>query len=226
MMKRFNQFFGAGLLAVCSMGCQPVANVQPQPIHKSVVVDLDAVAKALHWDSLIAGKVEEATRNLNAQLLKAAENMENELKQQQASLGANPTPEQITNFKQSQARVQQNIQNNKRIAEQAREAVRAEQISLFRKRVKPIAGGVAKSHDADMVLIANADVVWFEAAVDVTGDIIAAMRAQALKAEDSAATVTAKVTASTPAESNSGTPDASHETQGAEAAAPVQATDP
>ena len=178
-MKYISLVGAAGLFLLVGIGCDRPAPVAP-PSSQSVVVDLEAVAKALSWDSLIAGKVEEATRHLNAQLVQAAKSMESELKTQQAGLGANPFPEQLEAFKQAQARVQQNIQNNKLIAEQAREAVRNEQILLFRKRVKPVAGRVARQHEAEVVLIANEDVVWFDANVDITGEVIAAMRAEAM----------------------------------------------
>src|SRR5207244_1770169 len=52
----------------------------------AVVVDLDAVARAMGRDRVIDRRVEQATQALNAKLLEAAASMEKELKKQQADI--------------------------------------------------------------------------------------------------------------------------------------------
>jgi Skp family chaperone for outer membrane proteins len=156
----------------------PSAPSGPPAGNRSVVVDLDAVAKAMGWDAVITKRVELATQNLNAQLIQAAENLEKELKQLQADLGASPTEPQLARFQQSKLRVQQTVQSNKTLAEQARDAVRAEQILLFRKEIKPVAGLIAGERHAEVVLIANQDVVWYDPAADITGEVISRLRAK------------------------------------------------
>jgi Skp family chaperone for outer membrane proteins len=166
-------------LALALAGCQPSHLEGTKESGKTVVVDLEAVAKAMGWDVLIAKKVEAATQNLNAQLLQAADNMDKDLKKQQSELGATPTQEQLVEFQKAKARVQQTIQNNKSVAEQAREGVRAQQILRFRTEVKPVAARIAQRHSAEVVLIANLDVVWFASSADITGEVIATLRAKA-----------------------------------------------
>jgi Skp family chaperone for outer membrane proteins len=145
----------------------------------AMVVDLEAVAKATGRDVLIANKVEAATQDLNAQLIQAAQEMEKELKKQQAESGSSPTEEQRAKLRQTAQRIQQNIQNNKEIAEQARQRVRNEHILLFRREVKPIAARIAARHRAAVVLIADQDVVWFAPSADITAEMIAELRTTA-----------------------------------------------
>ena len=55
--------------------------------NSTVVVDLDAVARAMGRDLLIDRKVEQATQALNAKLLAAADNMEKEYKKKFFNVG-------------------------------------------------------------------------------------------------------------------------------------------
>ena len=169
--------------AWCHMSTARAGSSQPQRAPSSgtargaVVVDLDVVAKALGRDAEITRKVEQAPENLNAQLIQAAQEMEKQLQQQKTDLGDTPSPEAREEFRQTELRAAQNIRNNKVRGEQTRQSVRDEQIPKFRGEVKPIAGRVAKDRGAQVVLIANQTVVWFEPVADITADIIAAMRA-------------------------------------------------
>jgi Skp family chaperone for outer membrane proteins len=108
--------------------------------------------------------------------------MEKELKKQQADAGNSPTEEQRAKLRQTAQRIQQNIQSNREIAEQARQRVRNEHIQLFRREIKPIAARLAARHHAAVVLIADQDVVWFAPSADITAEIIAEMRSAATAA--------------------------------------------
>jgi Skp family chaperone for outer membrane proteins len=141
-------------------------------------LDLDAVAKATGRDVLIARAVEAATQQLNAQLVQAARDMDDEIKQLQSKFGTSPTPQQQAELQRARARAQQNIQNNKLVAESARNRVRAEQILLFRNEVRPIAAEVARQHNAEMVIIPNDNVVWHANTIDITGEVITQWRAR------------------------------------------------
>jgi len=144
----------------------------------AVVADLDAVARAMGRDVLVGKRVEQATQLLNTKLIEAAKNMEKELKQQQTELGASATEEQRAKLKQTVQKIQANIQSNKEIAEQARQGVRAEQIQLFRSEVKAIAARLAAKQQANLVMVAGQDVLWFAPSADITAAVIAEMRSQ------------------------------------------------
>src|SRR5712672_3547878 len=127
----------------------------------AVVVDLDAVARAMGRDTLIDKRVEQATQTLNSKLIEAAANMEKEFKKQQTEFGTSPTEEQRGKLKQTAQKIQENIQSNKEIAGQARQRVRLEQIQIFRNEVKAIAARLAAKRQASLVMVATQDVLWF-----------------------------------------------------------------
>ena len=158
-------------LSLGLIGCQPAP--------RSVVMDLDAVAKAMGRDVAIAARVEAATQQLNTQLLQAARDMEEELTKLQTQIGSSTNPDQLDQLRQARLRVQQNIQNNKLVAENARNRVRSEQILILRNEVRPIAAQIAKSRQAEVVLLSSQDVMWFAPSADITSEVIADMRARA-----------------------------------------------
>ena len=162
--------FATVAMAIVLSGCKPTG--------RSVVLDLDAVAKATGRDVLIGRAVESATHQLNVQLVQAARDMDEEIKQLQAKIGTSPTPQQQAELQRARARAQQNIQNNKLVAETARNRVRAEQILLFRNEVRPIAAEIARQHNAEIVIIPNDNVVWHATSVDITGEVITQWRAR------------------------------------------------
>ena len=166
----------------------------------AVVVDLDAVARAMGRDTLIDKRVEQATQTLNAKLIEAAANMEKEFKKQQTEFGTSPTDEQRGKLKQTAQKIQENIQNNKENATQARQRVRLEQIQIFRNEVKAIASRLAAKRQASLVMVANQDVLWFTPSSDITAAVIAEMRspAAAAAAETGSAPALARTNAAPP----------------------------
>ena len=170
-----------------------------QPAQRSVVMDLDAVAKAMGRDVLITRRVDAATQQLNTQLLQAAREMEEELKKIQAQIGSSPNPEQSAQLRRVRAQVQQNIQNNKLVAENARNRVRGEQILLLRSEVGPIAAQLAKSRKAEVVLLASQGVMWFAPSADITSEVIAKMRAQSPSSQEPAPVLPKEQTNAAPA---------------------------
>jgi Skp family chaperone for outer membrane proteins len=185
---------------VAAAGCWPAAT----PANTPLVVDLDAVAKAMGRDAEIAQKIEQATESLNAQLIQAAQEMEKQLQKQKAEMGATPSASEREKYRQAELRVQQHIRNNKAIAEQARQAVRDRQILVFRMEVKPIAAKIAQKRNAKLVTVATHEVVWFDPSADITAEVIAEMRAYAATAS------VAPAKAPPPAQTNA--PDSTNET--------------
>ncbi len=161
----------AVLLCSCS---RPEGAASP-----AVVVDLDAVARAMGRDRLIDRRVEQATQALNAKLLEAAASMEKELKKQQADIGTAATDEQRAKLKQTAQKIQENIQNNREVAAQARQRFRLEEIQRFRNEIKAVAAPIAEKHRASMVVVASQDILWFKPSADITATVIAEIRSQA-----------------------------------------------
>jgi len=196
-MMRMFKFSLVALSAVLLCSCnQPSGSGGTN----AVVVDLDAVARAMGRDTLIDKRVEQATQTLNSKLIEAAANMEKELKKQQTEFGTSPTEEQRGKLKQTAQKIQENIQSNKEIAGQARQRVRLEQIQIFRNEVKAIAARLAAKRQASLVMVANQDVLWFTPSSDITAAVIAEMRspAAAPAAETGSAPASARTNAVPP----------------------------
>jgi hypothetical protein len=173
---RLSKFYTFAFTSILLCGCNRPASTS----NSAVVVDLDAVARAMGRDLVIDGKVEQATQALNARLITAADTMEKEYKKQQVATGSSPTDEQRTKLKQMAQKIQETIRNNKEVASQARQRFRLEQIQLFRNDVRTVASKLAEKQRATMVFVAGQEVLWFTPTADITAPVIAAMRSQAL----------------------------------------------
>jgi hypothetical protein len=152
------RLFNYGLVAFASL-LLCACNRPAASSNSSVVVDLDAVARAMGRDLAIDRKVEQATQALNTRLLAAADSMEKEYKKQQAAAGNSPTDEQRAKLKQLAQKIGETIQNNKEVAAQARQRFRLEQIQLLRNDVKTVASKIAEKQHATMVFVAGQEVL-------------------------------------------------------------------
>src|SRR4051794_15988392 len=201
-------FIAAASLLLCS------CNRPASSSNSAVLVDLDAVARAMGRDLLIDRKVEQATQALNAKLLAAADSMEKEYKKQQAAAGNSPTDEQRAKLKQLTQKIQETIQNNKEVAAQARQRFRLEQIQLLRNDVKAVASRIAEKQHATMVFVAGQEVLWFTSSADITAAVIAEMRTQALSPSETETqkVSTATDTSTVPGQSESSRTNAASET--------------
>src|SRR2546425_343304 len=160
------------------VGCDQ--RVHSPQAHRLVVLDLDAIARALGRDVAIQQQVEAATRSLNTQLLQAAQEMQKQLDDEKAKLGSKPTDEEHGRLRQLQARANESIRNNKLLAQLRQQEVRKELIQRFRSELKPIAEALAKRWGASAVLVATDELLWFSEADDITDEVIAELRARAL----------------------------------------------
>ncbi|MEX2670505.1 MAG: OmpH family outer membrane protein [Phycisphaeraceae bacterium] len=150
---------------------------QQQLATTAAVVDLDAVAKAIGKDTEITEQIEAAVQQMNERLRTAAQEMQEQLEAEQEKLGDDPTEEQVARLRQMAAKAQQNVQNNRSAAQLRRNQVRTQLIQQFREEARPIAEKVAKASGANVVLLANDNVLWYESAADITGLVITEMRA-------------------------------------------------
>ena len=147
-----------------------------QPSH--AVVDLVAVAKATGRDTVIQQQIEVATRGLNEQLVEAAKKMQEQLDAEKAKHGEKPTEEQTKSLAALTAAAHEKLQNNKMLAKLRQDEVRAQMIIAFRDEVRPIAAKIAMERGASIVITTSGQVVWFDVSIDITDELIAALRAR------------------------------------------------
>ena len=147
------------------------------------VVDLDAVAKAVGREALIRQQLERATQQLNQQLVNAANEMKQALEAEQKKLGEAPAEEDQRRLRVMLAQANQNVQNNQTLAQMRVNQLKNELIVHFRNEVRPLTEKAAKEAGAAVVLVASENnVLWFDPALDLTDEVIAAYRANPPKA--------------------------------------------
>lgn len=203
-MKHLNRNLAAAALTVFTaflfVGC---TGDDPQT---TAVVDLDAVAKAVGRHDSMNAELEAATQQLNQVLQQAAANIQAEYAAEKKRLGDELTDQGKARLAQLAARAQQVVARNKIVAQNARANVRATLINKFREHVRPLTERVARDRGANVVLIANQNVVWHDSAIDITGAVIDAYKANPPAIAETPTTTNPEESPQTPTEPPDDTP--------------------
>ncbi len=166
-----------GAAVVMAATCLATAQDAKAPA-RVAIVDLDAVAKAVGRDAVIRQQLEAATQQLNQQLIKAATEMKSQIEAEQKKLGEKPSEDDQKRVQQMLATANQNVQNNKMVAQLRQQQLRNELIVQFRNEIRPMAEKAARSQGASAVFVAADNVVlWFDPSLDITDEVIAEYRA-------------------------------------------------
>jgi len=167
----------AGLLAATFSGCDrsPAGN----PAGAVAVIDLDAVAKELGRDKVMAQSVQEQLAALNEQLATIQVSYEKELSDRRARLGDNPPPEEVQRLSDAMSQVAVNRERIQAEAKQKLAQYRAKLIRTFRDEVRPVARQVAAEKGLSVIITKNDHVVFdFAAASDITDEVTSRLRSK------------------------------------------------
>ncbi|MCK4704541.1 MAG: OmpH family outer membrane protein [Gammaproteobacteria bacterium] len=145
----------------------------------TVIVDLNAVAKALGRDELMQKEIQEAEAKLKTQLEQIAKNIQEQVAVEKEKLGSKKSEENNAKLQQLALQAQQTFRKEQMAAEQQAAQLRKQLIVAFREEVKLVAEPVAIEQKADMVKLVSDDLLWFDASIDITGEVISRMRASA-----------------------------------------------
>ena len=142
------------------------------------VMDLGVIAEATGQDELIRSEAEAARNALAEQLQQFAQSLDQQLVAEGEKVGADPTPEQLQFLQQlnAQARAQMNEAQTQAQAQAAQ--IEQTLVAEFRGVISPLAEEIARSKGASAVLAIDAYVFWFDPAIDITDEVIAAWRAR------------------------------------------------
>lgn len=146
------------------------------------VVDLNAVAKATGRDEAINERMESARVDLNEQLTQIAGDLEQQLKDEQEKVGAAPEPAEQQQLQEMAVRAQRQLAEKQQLAQQKATQFQLELVNEFRLQLKPVAEKVAASRGADIVVVLDDAVLWFDSGIDITAEVIADLRANPLPA--------------------------------------------
>jgi len=165
------------ILLAWAAGCERKAPpASTSPAGRSVVVDLDAVAKAVGRMETITQQIRQANQSLLAQRAKLAQDMERQIKEAIEKAGDKPTDDQKKEIQQMRFNANQRMQMIDLEVRQKSGQVRATAITAFRDEVRPVAERLARERRAGVVLTSTEQVLWFDPENDITSDVIAALR--------------------------------------------------
>jgi len=174
-MKSMTGLWVACVTAILMIaGCDQMPGMGPG----TLVIDLTTVAKAIGQDQSMQDRAEAAREDLNTQLTESARELEQQIEQERVKFGESPTEEQQLQLQQM---TQQAQQRYGQLQAEAQQNVQQHEINLvqeFREQVRPFAEKIARSRGAEVVLLADQSVFWLDPAVDITGEVIDALRAQ------------------------------------------------
>jgi Skp family chaperone for outer membrane proteins len=148
----------------------------------ALVVDLQAVARALGRDEEMTQKLEQARQLLSEQLLQIGVDLEKQLKEKETELGRTSKDDKDESREQLEQLTQQaNIQlkKNQQLANQKAISYRDMLVDGFRKEVMTVAESIAHKHQAVAVYVTGSNLLWYSNTIDITDEVIGSMRAQA-----------------------------------------------
>jgi Skp family chaperone for outer membrane proteins len=153
-------------LTVVLLAAMALAGCDRSP--EVAVIDVDAVAKAIGRDEVIKQQMQAAREQLAQQLSQRAEVLKERLEQ---------TPSQ-----ESEAEARRVWQQAMTLAEQRAREYQLVLIAEFTEQLRPVTEKIARAHGVRVVFSARTSTVWFEPEADLTGAVIAELRANPLPA--------------------------------------------
>lgn len=186
------------VLATAGVVCAAmVAGCQPQGGAAGVaIIDLDAIARALGRDDVIAQQINVANQQLAGQLGQVATNLQQQVQARRDEyevIGDEAEQE----LQELTAVANQRLQQTQQLAQQRSAQFRQAVINSFRNEVTPYASEIASARGAVAVVTVATPMLWFDAKADITDEVIAAMREAGAGLERAAPPATAVAPAAT-----------------------------
>jgi len=191
-----------GLSAVCLMSVLLLTGCDKLPGSAgpgTLIVDLGAIAKATGQEESMQSRAQTVREEVNAQLAESAANLEQQIEQERESYGDTPTVEQQQQLQQTMAQAQQQYGQLQAGAQQQLQQLEINMVMEFRDQIKPVAEKIAQSRNAHLIVLADQSVFWLDPAIDITGDVISALRAEGVFS-DAEATPVPEMPAAAPGE--------------------------
>ena len=167
----------AGIASLALLaGCEPQGGGRAAV----AIIDLDAVARALGRDDVIAQQINIANQQLAGQLGQVATDLQQQVQARRDEYDvigdeAQQELEQLT------AVANQRLQQTQQLAQQRSAQFQQAVINAFRNEVSPYASQIATERGAVAVITVATPMLWFDSNADITDEVIAAMRAAGLE---------------------------------------------
>jgi len=162
-------------LLLLTQGCeQRVPTQKPE----SLVVDLTAVTKAVGKNEEINAVLDQAREQLNARLQDLTGRLNTELSKAEQKLGKKPSKDDKAAYARLAEEAATRLRQSRQVAE--RQLIHAQEnlFLQFRNHVREVASQIAIQRGATLVQISGASLLWFNPDADITGEVIARLRAR------------------------------------------------
>ena len=174
-MKILNKLFLFLLIALPISSCDQFDGFGDHP--STLIVDLNAVAKALGRDASMQKEIQDAETKLKGQLEQIAKNIQDQVAVEKEKLGTKKSEENNAKLQQLALQAQQTFRKEQMAAEQQAALFRQQIVTAFREEVKLVAEPIARWRKAEMVKLVSDDLLWFGKDNDITGVVVSRMRA-------------------------------------------------
>lgn len=168
------------LLGACE-GAPPPAPPAPPEESAALAVDLVAVAKALGRDEAMERQLGQARDRLNAQLQEITADLQDQLAAEQERLEEAGEADAEARLEALTLEANRQLRQQQQVAQQRAAAYRQQLLQAFREDVRGVAREIAREQGARLVVTTEQGLLWFDPAVDITDEVIAAMRARGLE---------------------------------------------
>ena len=169
-------FIGSSLLTGCDQ--LSLSEGADNQAGTTLMLDFSAIIKATGKDKQVNNQLQAGNQSLEKQLAQAAQDLNKQLADAQSKVGKKPTQKQKQELEQLSAQANQKMNEVRQLARQKSQQLQAALVNQLRNEIRPIAESIAQARGAKAVLIISEPVLWFDASVDITADVIAALRAQ------------------------------------------------
>ena len=142
-----------------------------------VIVDVDAVARALGRDVAMREQLQSTGEELAGQLRALAQDLKGQFEAERARIGDNPTQQQRENLARIGIEAQARVQQEQAAAQRKAQELQVQLARQIQDEVRPVAGAIARERGA-VVAISTTFVLWAESSTDITGAVIERMKAQ------------------------------------------------
>ncbi|MEE4299996.1 MAG: OmpH family outer membrane protein [Pseudomonadales bacterium] len=172
-------------------GCEPRSGDRAA----LAIIDLDAVARALGRDDVIAQQINQANQQLAGELGQVATNLQQQVQARRDAFEV-IGDEAEQELQQLTAAANQRLQQTQQLAQQRSAQFRQAVINSFRSEVTPYAQQIASERGAVAVLTVATPMLWFDSDADITDEVIAEMRRAGLEQASRPATMSTSEPAS------------------------------
>ncbi len=161
------------MFTMLTAGCNMSGNA-----NDTLVMDLDAIAKATGQADTITQQIQAANQDLQGQLEAISQQLNEQLASEREKLGKKPSKKEQEGLKQLTLAAQQKMQQARTLAAQKSQQYKNALIIQLRQQVAPIAEKIARDKGASVVMITTPSMMWYAPEADITAGIIAELRAQ------------------------------------------------